>query len=142
MEYQLYDDNSTLDHLISSVNAERISSAKDFYTGKLINHTKKHTLTPYLLLFTLLLFMLDIYMRRFGIPNFLKNISYKKRRKGNQWIKKEKEKETKEERKEETKEKRKLSKNKSSKKQKKKKITSELLDTSMLLSSKKQKNQK
>ncbi len=142
MEYQLYNDNSTLDHLISLTNAERISSAEDFYTGKLIHYTKKRTLTPYLLLFTLLLFMLDIYMRRFGIPNFLKNISYKKRKKGSQWIKKEKEKETKEERKEEAKEKIKLSKNKSSKKQKKKKITSELLDTSMLLSSKKQKNQK
>lgn len=148
MEYQLYNNNSTLDHLISLTNAEQISSAEDFYTGKLIHYTKKHTLTPYLLLLTLLLFMLDIYMRRFGIPNFLKNISYQRRKKGNQWITKGNmiiqhsiQKET-SLLKKEMKEEGELSKSESSKKPKKKKTTSELLDTNMLLSSKKQKNQK
>lgn len=70
-EYQLYDDGSTLDSLISLTNAEVISTPAEFYTGTLERNASSHSLTPLFLLLALLLFILDIAIRRFGIPKFL-----------------------------------------------------------------------
>lgn len=70
-EYELYRDDSTLDSLISLTDAEVISEAGEFYTGALKKTAKKQSLTPLFLLLALLLFIADIALRRFGIPEKL-----------------------------------------------------------------------
>lgn len=67
-EYEFYNDTGTLDALISLTDAELISDTDKFYTGTLKQNAKQHSLTPLLLLLALLLFMADIAMRRFGMP--------------------------------------------------------------------------
>jgi len=82
-EYRLFDNNSTLDELIELTGAETLSlselsdtdnfyNTEELYSGDLAKTTSKHSLTTALLLCALTLFLIDIAVRRFGIPQGIK----------------------------------------------------------------------
>lgn len=145
-EYEFYNDTGTVDALISLTDAELISDTDKFYTGTLKQNAKQHSLTPLLLLLALLLFMADIAMRRFGMPAVLERflgrlpqlLNRKKQkttlgRKKNTPLKAGIEPKTNST----TIKDHKHLKKTAAKRQKKKQKTPELLDTSMLLTSRK-----
>lgn len=68
-EYQLYNsEDTTIDELIRQTNAQIIEGNHDFYTGELAAKTAARSLTTIFLLLAAFLFLIDIAMRRFGIP--------------------------------------------------------------------------
>lgn len=67
-EYKLNQTSSTLDALINETGGTYINSPEEVFTGKLKDISAKLDLTPLFLVLAIILFMLDIAVRRLNIP--------------------------------------------------------------------------
>lgn len=137
-EYRFHENNTVLDDFLNDTNGDYVTEAAQFFQGEVPYKNQRKSLTNILLLLTILLFLFDIANRRLRIS--LPNIKKKavKEKEQNQEVKQqqsyvkntEKVKKVRQPTIEQT------------KKKTKEKKSSEILDTSILLNKKKNRNEK